>query len=78
MRRVGGNFGSRQNKRVGGGGLERRHQNWVSFPPPQLFPFSTRVLTVLENDAAPEKTCETIEYQANKVVTGIQNCLTGG
>ena len=43
-------------------------QHWVatvSFPLSQLLPFFTRVLTVLENDATPEKTWKTIDYQPN-------------
>ena len=34
-------------------------QNWATFPPSQLFLFSTRALTVLKSDAAPKEIWET-------------------
>ena len=51
--------------------LERRCYNWVSFPPPQLASFSTKVLNELENDAGQEKTWETIEYSPVKQLSKI-------
>ena len=38
------------------------HSKYASLPPPQLSSFSTRVLTVLENNADQQKTWETLEY----------------
>ena len=46
-------------------------QKQANVLPSHLFPFSSIVLTVLENGAYRGKTCETVEYKLSKVI--IQN-----